>query len=136
MPLKPEAPSGRMMTILTIREQDVLRLSLVVVWLATALVSVWELEGLSMQLLLAAGMQKSSFASLLILAGATVDAILGFLLWLRPGRRTYLATLAVMLSMTAVATVMDPGLWLHPLGPLTKNIPIAAVLLVLARKAS
>lgn len=136
MPLKPEEPSGRMMTILTIREQDVLRLSLVVVWLATALVSVWELEGLSMQLLLAAGMQKSSFASLLILAGATVDAILGFLLWLRPGRRTYLATLAVMLSMTAIATVMDPGLWLHPLGPLTKNIPIAAVLLVLARKAS
>lgn len=136
MPLKPEEPSGRMMTILTIREQDVLRLSLVVVWLATALVSVWELEGLSMQLLLAAGMQKSSFASLLILAGATVDAILGFLMWLRPGRRTYLATLAVMLSMTAVATVMDPGLWLHPLGPLTKNIPIAAVLLVLARKAS
>lgn len=136
MPLKPEEPSGRMMTILTIREQDVLRLSLVVVWLATALVSVWELEGLSMQLLLAAGMQKSSFASLLILAGATVDAILGFLMWLRPGRRTYLATLAVMLSMTAVATVMDPGLWLHPLGPLTKNIPIAAVLLILAGKAS
>jgi hypothetical protein len=30
--------------------------------------------------------------------------------------------------------VLNPGLWLHPLGPLLKNIPIAAVLWVLARK--
>ena len=38
-----------------------------------------------------------------------------------------------MLLMTGVATAIDPSLWLHPLGPLTKNVPIAALLLVLAR---
>lgn len=132
---KPETPHDRPTAVLTFGEQAVLRWSLVFVWLATALVSLWEFEGQSMQLLLAAGMQKSAFASLLILAGAAVDASLGLLMWLRPGRRTYLAALALMLAMTVVATVMAPSLWMHPLGPLTKNIPIAALLLVLARKA-
>lgn len=136
MLLKPEGFSGRSMRNFTLGELDVLRWSLVIVWLATALVSLWEFEGQSMALLVAAGLQNSWGASLLILAGAAVDAILGLLMWLRPGRRSYLAALVVMLSMTAVATVMDPSLWLHPLGPLTKNIPIAVVLLVLARKAS
>ena len=37
-----------------------------------------------------------------------------------------------MLVMTALASVLDPSLWLHPLGPLTKNVPIAAALWVLA----
>ena len=31
------------------------------------------------------------------------------------------------------ATAIDPGWWLHPLGPLTKNLPIAAILWTLWR---
>lgn len=34
--------------------------------------------------------------------------------------------------LAAVATLIDPSPWLHPIGPLTKNAPIAAVLLFLA----
>jgi hypothetical protein len=30
--------------------------------------------------------------------------------------------------MTAVATFLQPALWLQPLGPLLKNLPIAALL--------
>jgi hypothetical protein len=52
---------------------------------------------------------------------------------LRPSRRVYGLALALMLCMTAIATVLDPSLWLHPLGPLTKNLPIAAILWVLIR---
>ena len=33
------------------------------------------------------------------------------------------------------ATAIDPGWWLHPLDPLTKNLPIAAILIVLLRDA-
>ena len=32
---------------------------------------------------------------------------------------------------TLLASAIDPSWWLHPLGPLTKNLPIAAILLVL-----
>ena len=65
-----------------------------------------------------------------------MDLVLGLWLWLRPGRTVYRLALAVMLLMTGVATAIDPSLWLHPLGPLTKNLPIAALLLVLARTAT
>lgn len=110
-----------------------LRLSIVFVWLATAIASVWELQGQSAQLLQAAGVRDPSLARWLILAGAGVDAVLGLAMLVWPTRWTYLAALAVMGLMTLVASVLDPSLWLHPLGPLTKNIPIAALLFILAR---
>ena len=117
-------------------DHHLLRYSLVFVWLTTALVSVWELQGQSLQLL--AGLDDSTpwLKPALILSGALVDLVLGLWLWLRPGRTAYRLALAAMLLMTGVATAIDPSLWLHPLGPLTKNVPIAALLLVLARTAT
>ncbi|MDO9406161.1 MAG: DoxX-like family protein [Polaromonas sp.] len=115
------------------RELRLLRWSLVAVWLATAAVSVWELEGQSAGLLRAAGITDPALSRGLVLLGAAVDAILGLALLLRARRLVYLLALAAMLLMTAVATVLDPSLWLHPLGPLTKNLPMAAVLLLLAK---
>ncbi len=111
-----------------------LRLSLVFVWLWTAVVSVWELQGQSRALLVAGGVSDTGVANALVLAGAVLDAILGLWLLLRPTRPAYLVALAIMVVMTLVATVLSPSLWLHPLGPLSKNIPIAVVLWLLARK--
>ncbi len=122
--------------MLSSRDRNLLRYSLIFVWLATALVSVLELHGQSAQLLAGLSTLAPAFAPLLILGGAGVDAVLGLALWVKPNRAIYLAALAVMLVMTLVATVLSPWLWLHPLGPLTKNIPITAVLLILARKTS
>ena len=121
---------------MTPRDHHLLRYSLVFVWLTTTLVSVWELQGQSLQLL--AGLDDSTpwLKPALILSGALVDLVLGLWLWLRPGRTAYRLALAAMLLMTGVATAIDPSLWLHPLGPLTKNVPIAALLLVLARTAT
>lgn len=127
-------PPNRSKTMLMARDQNMLRYSLIFVWLATALVSVLELHGQSAQLLTGITGLDPASASLLILSGAGVDAALGLALWLKPNKGIYLAALAAMLLMTFVATVLSPWLWLHPLGPLTKNVPIAAVLLVLARK--
>ena len=118
------------------KDPNLLRFSLVFVWLAAALASVWELDGQSAQLLSASGVHDPSLARLLILGGAAVDAALGLAMLLKPGRWSYLAALAVMVLMTLVATILDPSLWWHPLGPLTKNIPIAAVLVVLAKTKS
>ncbi|MBA3592362.1 MAG: DoxX-like family protein [Pseudomonadota bacterium] len=115
------------------KDQQWLRLSIVSVWLTTAFASVWELDGQSAQLLQAAGVQDASLARWLILGGAGVDAALGLAMLLWPVRWAYLAALAVMALMTLVASILDPSLWLHPLGPLTKNLPIAVLLLVLAK---
>lgn len=111
-----------------------LRWSLVFVWLATALVSVVELNGQSRALLVSLPPALSNIAGLapfLILVGAAADAALGVWMAWRPGRAAYLAALALMGTMTLLASAIDPSWWLHPLGPLTKNLPIAAILLVL-----
>ena len=118
---------------LTDKDENLLSLSVVFVWLATAAVSVWELNGQSAQLLMAAGVQDASLARVLSLGGAAIDALLGVAMLVKPGRVSYLSALAVMLVMTVTATLLDPSLWLHPLGPLTKNLPIAAVLFILAK---
>ena len=112
---------------------DLLRLSLIFVWLCTALVSFLELSGRGTDLFQGTMLEGSRFIPWLIWSGIAVDVVLGAALCLCPSRRIYLAALGVMLLMTVAATVLSPGLWLEPLGPLTKNIPIAAILLVLAR---
>jgi hypothetical protein len=115
-------------------DRKLLRFSLVFVWLATAVASVFELDGQSTELLSAAGVRDPSLASGLIWGGAIVDAALGLALWFRPARSTYVTALGAMLLMTLAATALSPRLWLHPLGPLTKNVPIAAVLWLLVRE--
>ena len=92
---------------------QLLRASLVVVWLATAVVSVWELHGQSRELL--AGLptawtegNTSWLPTAIILAGAAADAVLGLWLALRPGRKAYGAALLVMLAMTLLATAIHP----------------------------
>lgn len=103
--------------------------SLIAVWLGTALVSALEHQGLSVQVLADAGIHDARWQALLVWSGLLADLAVGLALWLRPGRASYRAALLLMVAMTVVATVMQPSLWLHPLGPLLKNLPIAAMLL-------
>jgi hypothetical protein len=107
--------------------------SLVLVWLGTALVSAIEARGQGAALLRAAGITDGPAQALLVWGGVAADATVGLALWLRPGRASYIAALALMALMTAIATALHPTLWLDPLGPLLKNIPIAALLWHLLR---
>jgi len=122
----------------TIGSDDrLLRLSLVAVWLFTAVASIVELNGQSRQVLAEAGIASPPWlVQLLIVGGAAADLAIGLALWLRPGRASYLAALGLMVLMTAVATILQPTLWLHPLGPLLKNLPIAALLWHLYRRTT
>ena len=121
----------------SVAQERLLRLSLVVVWLFTAVASIVELNGQSRQVLAAAGIASPQWlVQGLIIGGAAADLAVGIALWRWPGRASYAAALALMLVMTLVATVLQPGLWLHPLGPLLKNIPIAALLWHLYRRAA
>jgi DoxX-like family len=118
-------------------DDRLLRLSLVAVWLVTAAVSLLELNGQSREVLADAGVTSPSWlVQSLIIGGAVADLLVGIALWRWPGRASYIAALALMVAMTLAATVLQPGLWLHPLGPLLKNLPIAAVLCHLIRRAT
>ena len=108
--------------------------SLVVVWLGTAVVSALDYLGFSgldhegARLLASGGIASPTWQAMLIWAGLLTDLALGLALLFRPGRYSYLAALLMMIVMTVVGTLLQPALWLHPLGPLLKNLPIAAML--------
>ena len=108
--------------------------SLVAVWLGTALVSALDYLGLSglnhegARLLDQGGIGDTRWQALLIWSGLLADLALGLALLLRPGRAIYLSALLLMTAMTVIGTALQPTLWLHPLGPLLKNLPIAAML--------
>ena len=108
--------------------------SLVVVWLGTARVSALDYLGLSglnhegARLLDQGGIGDARWQALLIWSGLLADLALGLALLLRPGRAIYLSALLLMTAMTVIGTALQPTLWLHPLGPLLKNLPIAAML--------
>lgn len=110
---------------------QLLRLSLVAVWLWTAAASLLQWQRESTALLVAGGIQTPGIHAWLIGGGAALDLLLGLWLLCRPGRAAYAASLAAMLAMTLAATALLPSLWLHPLGPLSKNLPIAAALWLL-----
>jgi hypothetical protein len=114
-------------------DENLLRFSLAFVWLATAVISLREIHGQSAELLSAAAVIDPAWQSGIVWLGAGIDAALGLAMVLYPGRRMYLAALSAMGLMTIAATVLIPRLWLHPLGPLTKNVPIAAALWILSK---
>jgi hypothetical protein len=113
-----------------------LRWSLVITWLATAAVTLIEWQGQSLSLLTHSGLVGAAWAPWLIGLGAFVDVVIGMALALKPNRIVYFAALTCMTSMTVVATVLLPALWFDPLGPLLKNLPIAACLLMLIRRTA
>ncbi len=115
-------------------DRYLLRMSLVLVWLVTAGVSLWELNGQSLNLMHQAGVHDPAWAQRVVLAGVAVDVLLGIAIWVKPVRLVFLTALSAMLGMTLIATALVPAWWLHPFGPLLKNVPIAALLWTLARK--
>jgi len=108
-----------------------LRLALALVWLVTAWVSlfvfpVWD----SLRMLARVGVPGWS-APLLLVGAAGMDALLGVLTLLRPSRALWWVQLALIVFYSAVIAWRLPEMWAHPFGPLLKNVPIAAILIVL-----
>lgn len=111
-----------------------LRASLVVVWLGTAVVSAMTHRTQGDALLRQAGLTDDAWIQSLIWGGAAADLLIGIALWRWPGRNSALAALTLMGVMTFTATMLLPDLWLDPLGSLLKNLPIAAILVVMIRQ--
>jgi hypothetical protein len=123
-------------TVRTLAQRDarLLRASLAAVWLITAAASIVEAHGRGAALLAAAGVHSALAANVLLWGGIALDVVVGLALCFAPPRPGATLALASTLMMTIVTTVLLPSLWLDPLGPLSKNLPILAALLLLRRR--
>lgn len=111
-----------------------LRLAVALLWIWTGLVSLglYPKAG-SLALLVSVGV-TGTLAEWALYAGAVLDLALGIaVLAVRGAARRWVwaAQLATMAAYTAILSFAAPHWWLHPFGPLSKNLPVAALIGVL-----
>lgn len=110
--------------------------AMAVLWLVTAYVSwfAWP-HAESMAWLGACGV-PAAWQEPMLLAASLTDALIGVLLLLRPRRWLWSLQLALVGAYTMVLSVCLPQFWLHPFGPLSKNLPLLAVMAVMWRASA
>ncbi|MES2262824.1 MAG: SDR family oxidoreductase [Pseudomonadota bacterium] len=109
------------------------RFVLAVLWLWTAIVSWfgWP-HADSAAWLIACGI-PARWSEAMLLSASLLDGAIGIALLLRPRRWLWPLQLALVGGYTVLMTAYLPGFWLHPFGPLIKNLPLLALMLVLWR---
>ncbi|NVD72040.1 SDR family oxidoreductase [Duganella sp. BJB1802] len=108
-------------------------MTVALLWLITAWVSWfgWP-HAQSMSWLAACGV-PAGLREPMLLAASFMDAAVGALLLLRPRRWLWAAQLALAGGYTVIMSVCLPEFWLHPFGPLSKNLPLLALMLLMWR---
>ena len=113
-----------------------MRWVLALVWIATAVVSVFIYPRAdSLGLLARVGIEGWP-ATLALYGAAGLDAAFGLASIARPGRALWLAQGTLIAGYSIVVAVCLPEFLWHPFGPLLKNLPILAILLILYSEES
>jgi uncharacterized protein YbjT (DUF2867 family) len=108
-----------------------LRAVLAVIWIATALVSAFVYPVEASQAMLAQ-LGLTGKAALTALYGASLlDFVLGIATLAWPRRALWAAQAALIMGYTIAIAIAIPAYLEHPFGPLLKNLPILAILLIL-----
>ncbi|MBR7780513.1 SDR family oxidoreductase [Undibacterium luofuense] len=115
-----------------VREKSVLgihRIVLAMIWLITAGLSagLTPLED-SLALLSPLGLSGNS-AVLALFAAALLDAGFGLATLLRPGKRLWRMQAGLIVFYSIVIGLFLPAFWLHPFGPVLKNLAVLSLLL-------
>ena len=85
----------------------------------------------SYELLMSIGV-SASFAPLVLISASLLDIVFGILTLLRPSRLLWLAQIALICIYSLIIVCTLPEFLAQPFGPITKNIPIIAVLIFLS----
>ena len=110
----------------------ILRYSIALVWIVTGLVSLGLYPVADSYALLARVGIGGMLAPLMLYGAALLDLAFGIgTLLLRRRRLLWLAQLVVMVFYTLIISWRLPEFWLHPYGPLLKNLPMAAAIWLL-----
>jgi len=117
------------MHALFLRVKQLLRYSLAIFWLVSAITGLLDLRGWSV--LLVSHLPIRIGTALFVLASACIANVVVAFLVFRAWRPRRLAGIqfCLVLGYTAIATILFPSLWMEPLGPLLKNVPILAAIL-------
>ena len=107
--------------------------SLAFLWIFTGLTSVYFSPEIGYEILANANV-TGALADVAIYAGGILDIVLG--LWLITSFKTKLCCItqiSVITVYTILLTFIDASFWLHPFGPITKNIPIVVLIFFLLK---
>ncbi|WP_088581628.1 SDR family oxidoreductase [Burkholderia ubonensis] len=105
--------------------------SLAIVWIWTAIASAF-IHPLRDSLALLAHVHLTGISALAALyAACALDFGFGVATVVAPSRRLWAAQIVLVVAYSAVIAVAMPGLLAEPFGPVLKNVPILAVLLIL-----
>ena len=109
---------------MTALQRRLTKFSLSFLWVFTGLTSLFFAPDLGYEIL-QKGNIEGALADLLILAGASLDIFIG--LWILIERHRslcFFTQMSTVLTFTLLLTFIAPSFWLHPFGPVIKNIPI------------
>ena len=110
------------------------RLSLSFLWFFTGITSVFFAKDIGYEVLANGGI-KGNLATFSIYSGSFLDIVISF--WLLSGkylRNCYLIQIIVIVLYTLLLTAIEPNFWIHPFGPLTKNIPLLVMIYYLYQR--
>jgi uncharacterized protein YbjT (DUF2867 family) len=109
-----------------------LRVSIAAVWIWTGIVSLGLYpRDASLDLLYRTGVPVA-LAPLLLYGAAALDFLFGIATLLLSKRRLlWLAQIALIVGYTLIITIKLPEFWLHPYGPILKNLPMLAAIYAL-----
>jgi uncharacterized protein YbjT (DUF2867 family) len=112
--------------------QAMLRFSLALVWIITAILSlgIFPLVD-SLELLAQVGLH-GNWAKSLLWGSAMIDCGMGLATVCAPSRNLWRTQIALILGYSSIIGIYLPAYLIHPFGPILKNIPIIAILLMLA----
>ncbi|MBT9569328.1 MAG: DoxX-like family protein [Thiobacillus sp.] len=109
-------------------DQRAARLSLAVVWLVTGALSLGVYPKADSLLLLEHVGLHAETALIALYLAATMDIVLGLLTLLVPRKGLWLFQATLIVVYTLIISIWLPEFWLHPFGPVLKNIPILVLL--------
>ena len=112
-------------------DDRLIRLTLAVIWLATGVLSlgIYPQED-SLGLLGRVGLHGATALTTLYLA-ASLDIALGLLTLYRPGKALWRMQALLIVAYTMAISLWLPEFWLHPFGPILKNLSILTLLWLL-----
>lgn len=112
----------------------VLRVAIALLWLWTAAVSLGLYPVQDSYALLARVGLHGALATIALDGAALLDLVLGVLTLAAPARwrrALWLVQLLLIAGYTVPITLFLPEYWLHPYGPISKNVPVAAAIALL-----
>ncbi len=113
------------------QEIKLLRYCLASVWLLTALVSWFYPVADNLALLAPLGLHGDA-AYLALYAAIAVDSALGVATLFFPSRRLWQVQALLIVVYSSLIAMYLPQFYLHPFGPMLKNLPILALLWLLS----